>query len=226
MSDPDDNNVDGRDNLTRLLNLGRRKRPRISRRYTVFVNSMRFVLPIIALGIVAIVMAWPKMDDTYTAVEKKDIIPQTTGRNELMSPHFESMTKDQNPYVITAVRAVQDMDDQSIVLLEQPVADITMKDSNKINLKAHNGVYRQNEKILILDGQVQMVNQDGFTLQSQRMNISVDDKIAWTDTTVHGQGTQGTLDAQAMNANNATGIVVFTGPAKLVLNQTPKGSQP
>lgn len=228
MSDTEDDNVDTRDNLTRLLNLGRRKRPRISRRYTVFVNSMRFVLPMIALAIVAVVMAWPKMDEGFAVVEKKDIIPQNTGHNELMSPHFESVTKDQKPYVITAARAVQDMNDQSIVLLEQPVADITMKDSSTLNLKAEHGVYRQNEKILVLDGQVNMVNQDGFTVQSQRMNISVDDKIAWTDTSVHGEGTQGTLDAQAMNANNATGIVVFTGPAKLILNQTPqlKGSLP
>jgi lipopolysaccharide export system protein LptC len=225
VTDTEDNTVDGRDNLTRLLNLGRRKRPRISRRYTVFVNSMRFVLPVIALAIITVVLAWPKMDDNFTAIEKKDIIPQTTGRNELMSPHFESVTQDQNPYIITAARAVQDMDDQSIVLLEQPVADITMS-NGKLNMKANNGVYRQNEKILILDGQVQMVNQDGFTLQSQRMNISVDNKIAWTDTIVHGEGTAGTLDAQAMNANNETGIVVFTGPAKLTLNQTTKGSLP
>lgn len=217
---------DTRDNLTRLLNLGRRKRPRISRRYTVFVNSMRFVLPVIALAIVTVVLAWPKMDDNFTAVQKKDIIPQNTGRNELLSPHFESTTQDQNPYVITATRAVQDMDDQSIVLLEKPVADVTLKGGDKLNLKSKNGVYRQNEKILVLDGDVNIVTQQDFTIRSQRMNIAVDNKIAWTDTPVHGEGTAGTLDARAMNANNATGIVVFTGPAKLVLNQMTKGSSP
>ncbi|MDB5491576.1 MAG: hypothetical protein JWO78_1425 [Micavibrio sp.] len=226
MSDSEDNTLDGRDNLTRLLNLGRRKRPRISRRYTIFVNSMRFVLPVIALGIIAVVLAWPKMDDDFTAAQTKDIIPQNAGRNELLSPHFESTTEDQNPYVITAIRAVQDMNDQSIILLEQPVADITMKNNDMLNLKAKNGVYRQDQKILILDGQVEIVNRAGFTIHSQRMNLSVDDKIAWTDTAVHGEGTQGTLDARAMNANNATGIVIFTGPAKLVLNQTTKGSSP
>lgn len=222
MSDNNDNTVDTRDNLTRLLNLGRRKRPRVSRLYSNIVYYLRFVLPVIAFAIITIVMAWPKMDNEFTAVQKKDVIPQNVGRNELINPHFESTTEDQNPYVITAARAVQDMDDQSIVLLEGPVADVKMKDGRTMNAKATNGVYRQNEKILVLDGAVQMINEAGFTLESQRMNISVDDKILWTDTAVHGDGPSGTLEAKAMNANNATGIVVFTGPAKLVLKQTPQ----
>lgn len=226
MNDTDDNLVDTRDNLTRLLNLGRRKRPRVSRLYSLVVYYLRFVLPVIALAIIAIVMAWPKMDSEFTAIQKKDIIPQNVGRNELINPHFESATEDQNPYVITAARAVQDMDDQSIILLEAPVADVTLKNGRTMNAKSTNGVYRQNEKILILDGSVRIVNETGFTLQSEKMNISVDDKITWTDTAVHGFGPSGTLEAKAMNANNATGIVIFTGPAKLVLKQTSKDLSP
>ena len=38
--------TDERDNLTRLLNLGRRKRPRINRRYSFFVRGMRLLLPL------------------------------------------------------------------------------------------------------------------------------------------------------------------------------------
>lgn len=67
MSDIDDN----RDNLTRLLNLGRRKRPRISRRYTFVVQGLRFLLPITALAIVTIVVSWPKMNEGIKPVPKK-----------------------------------------------------------------------------------------------------------------------------------------------------------
>jgi lipopolysaccharide export system protein LptC len=214
------------DNLTRLLNLGRRKRPRISRRYSYIVRGLRLLLPLLALVIVAVVMAWPKMEDgAITPIPRENIIPKETGRNELLNPHFEGADKDRNPYAITAARAVQSLKDSSIVLLEQPVADVSLSGGGKINARADNGVYRQNSKILVLDGKVAVQNDGGLTIRSDRLNISIDDRITWTDTAVTGDGPSGTLAAKAMNANNATGVVILTGPAKLVLTPSGKGSK-
>jgi lipopolysaccharide export system protein LptC len=220
MDDMQDTALDGRDNLTRLLNLGRRKRPRISRRYSVVVQGLRYLLPVTALAIVTIVVSWPKMDEAIKPIPKQNIIPQNTGRNELINPHFESTTQDKQPYVITAASAVQSMGDTSVILLEQPVAAVTMKNGAKVTAKASSGVYRQDVRILALEGKVVMNHNSGYTLYSDRLNISVDDQVSWTDTAVHGDGPAGTLDARAMNANNKTGMIILTGPAKLVLTQS------
>lgn len=217
---------DHRDNLTRLLNLGRRKRPRISRRYSIIVQSLRFVLPMAALAIVTVVLAWPRMEDSVSAIPKTDIIPQKTGSNELINPHFESVTNDQMPYVVTAARAVQSLNDSNVVQLERPVADMTMKDGKVINARAVSGLYRQDTKILVLDGDVAFHHQSGYTITSQRMSLSMPDQIGWTDTAVRGEGPAGSLQARAMNANNATGVLVLTGPARIVLNPRRKGTSP
>lgn len=217
MTDTEDFTADGRDNLTRLLNLGRRKHPRISRRYTIIVRSLRMLLPFIALTLVVLVVAWPKMDDKISAIPKENIIPQNTGRNELLSPHFEGATKDNSPYIITAARAVQDIQDSSIILLEQPVADITAKDGNTINARSASGTYRQEQKILTLNGTVSVQDGSGYLFHTDLLNISVADRIAWTDTAVNGKGPGGSLEAKALNANNETGVIIFTGPAKLIL---------
>src|SRR5690348_4194987 len=113
MEEPD---RDHRDNLTRLLNLGRRKRVRVDRRHSIVVRGLRFLLPLAALAIVAVVVAWPKMDDSIVPIPREDIIPQKTGRNELINPRFESANSDMQPYVITAERAVQSMKDSQLVL--------------------------------------------------------------------------------------------------------------
>jgi lipopolysaccharide export system protein LptC len=215
-----------RDNLTRLLNLGRRKRPRINRRYSSFVRGMRLVLPLTALAIVAVVLAWPRMEDNIAPVPKESIIPQGGGRNELINPHFESTTNNQLPYVVTAARAVQSQKDEALVLLQSPVADVTLSGGASLNAKSDNGVYRQDTEILVLDGHAFMQHSSGHHLKSDRMNISMKDQLAWSDTPVEGEGPSGTIQAKAMNANNATGVLIFTGPAKLVLTQSGKGLKP
>ncbi len=223
MDDVTPTPADDRDNLTRLLNLGRRKRPRINRRYSFFVRGMRLMLPLGALAIVAVVLAWPKMDDTLTPVPKETILPQGGGLNELISPHFESTTNDQQPYVITADRAVQSPEDEALVMLEKPVADVTLKDSNTLNARSDNGVYRQDTTILVLDGNAQIQHSSGHTLRSSQINISMKDQLLWSDQPVSGDGPSGTIDAKSMRANNVTGIVTFIGPAKLILRNTEQG---
>lgn len=215
-----------RDNLTRLLNLGRRKRPRINRRYSSFVRGARLVLPLTALAIVAVVLAWPRMEDNIAPVPKESIIPQSGGRNELISPHFESTTNSQLPYIVTAARAVQSQKDEALVLLEKPVADVTLSGGATLNAKSDNGVYRQDTEILVLDGHAVMQHSSGHNLASDRMNISMKDQLAWSESPVNGEGPSGTIEAKAMNANNVTGVLIFTGPAKLVLTQSGKGLKP
>ena len=215
--------TDERDNLTRLLNLGRRKRPRINRRYSFFVRGLRLLLPLVALAIVAIVMAWPRMEDNIAPVPKNELIPQTTGRNELIDPHFESTTSDQQPYVITASRAVQSLKDQSLVLLENPVADVTIKPGEILNAKSQRGVYRQDTEILVMDGKVNLQHNSGYLMTSERLNISMKDQMAWSELPVSGKGPAGTIAAKGMRADNAKQTLVFTGPAKLILNQSGKG---
>ncbi|HEY8190338.1 MAG TPA: LPS export ABC transporter periplasmic protein LptC, partial [Micavibrio sp.] len=132
----DDDAADNRDNLTRLLNLGRRKRMRVNRRYSIVVRGLRLLLPLAALAIVVVVAAWPKMDDPIGAVPREDVIPQKAGRNELINPRFESANANHQPYVITASRAVQSMKDAELVLLEKPVADISLKIDEKLSAQA------------------------------------------------------------------------------------------
>lgn len=219
--------VPERDNLTRLLNLGRRKRPRINRRYSAIVRSLRLVLPLVALIIVTIVIAWPRMDETLAPIPRDDIIAQPSiGKNELINPHFESTHSDQQPYVITADRAVQSQKEESLILLEQPKADVTMAGGDIVHARSERGAYRQDSQILVMDENVLLKHDTGYQLRSERMTVSMRDQTAWTDLPVDGEGPSGTLQATAMNANNATGKIIFSGPAKMIILQTEKGLLP
>ena len=80
--------------------------------YTRFVRIMRLVLPLIALGIVIILFSVKGVDDTAISPIKSEDNPnrnieETITRNELTNPEFRSSDKKNQPYTITALRAVQ-----------------------------------------------------------------------------------------------------------------------
>lgn len=212
-----------RDNLTRLLNQGRRKRARVNRSYSFFVRSLRLLLPIIALGLVAVVMIWPDMEKTVTPVKREEIIPETTGRNELINPRFESKDKDMHSYIITATRAVQSLENQDIVMLEKPAATIALDDLTNIDAKAERGTYQQETQSLALDGRVVVSHSHGYTLKSESLNMSMKERRAWTDMPVRIDGPSGNIEAQSMKTDDTTGVLTFNGPAKMTLKESIRG---
>lgn len=218
-----DQSPETRDNLTRLLNLGRRKRVRVNRRYSIVVRGLRLLLPLAALGIVAVVMAWPGMDEQMGPIPKEELIPQTTGRNELINPRFESANADRQPYVITASRAEQTLDNQKLVVMEGPVANITLSPGSILDAEALKGTYDQTDETLVLDGNVKLRHNNGYTLESSYLHVQLKDHIATTPKPVTIFGPDATLEAKGMSGNPNTGVLIFTGPAKLVLNQKIKG---
>lgn len=211
---------DSRDNLTRLLNLGRRKRARVNRSYSVYVRSLRLLLPIIALTIVSVVLIWPNMDETVTPMKREEVIPETAGRNELINPRFESANKDMRPYTITADRAVQSVENQDMVMLEKPAATIALDEQSNMAAKAERGTYQQEKETLLLEGQVTVSHSNGYVLKSERLNVSMPERRAWTDLPIEVDGPEGHIEAKSMNTDNANGVLTFHGPAKMTLNNS------
>lgn len=216
-------NVETRDNLTRLLNLGRRKRVRVNRGYSFFVRGMQVLLPVLALGIVVVVMAWPKMDDAITAIPREEIIPQKTGQNELLNPRFESADDKGHPYIITAARAVQEMGDSETVQMDKPVAELDLGRNEKISGNAAQGTYFQQDEILKLEGDITLRHSNGYTLNTTLLDIALKTGTATTTRAVTILGPDAKLVSAGMKADNMTGIIVFTGPARLTLKKSIKG---
>lgn len=212
---------DERDNLTRLLNLGRRRQGRLNRRYSTFVRSMQILLPVLALGLVVIVLAWPKMDEKIVA--QSDIMPQKTGQNELVNPRYESADDKGNPYTVTATRALQDMGDSSIVQMEGPVAEMNLAGGDTISGQADQGVYRQQENTLFLQGNVVLKHSNGYTLHTTRLDVAIKTSTALTKDPVTVTGPEAKLNAAGMAADNLAGTIIFTGPARLTLQKSIKG---
>ncbi len=209
-------------NNDRMNRISRRdKSTGINAGYSKFVRIMRLALPLAAMIIVAILFLRTGIDDnlvvTTQNTDNKDIKEQQIVQNELLNPKFESMDKKNQPYEIIAKRAVQGEKNKDLIMLEQPIGTMIMKDGLKVIMKANTGAYRQDTERFFLQGSVFMEHEGGYTLRSEEAHIDLKQNFAWSEKHVQGSGHEISIDATGVKANGATGEIIFTGPAKLIL---------
>lgn len=188
--------------------------------YTKFIRSMRIVLPLVAVAIAAIVFTWTTVQEEQLADLQAQIeMPQQIGKNELLDPRFESRDEKNQPYTITAKRAIQGETNENLIILEEPLADMLLSSGNWIAIEARQGAFRRDNLRLLLKGAVRIFHDQGYQLETEQLNIDIKENIAWSETDVYVQGPEGFLEAKGLQAEQNKGNLVFAGPAKLTLTE-------
>jgi lipopolysaccharide export system protein LptC len=214
-SPPDDEHIDLLIRSDENIQLNNQK----SKRHSSIVRSMRLLLPIAALAVIVVIMAWKSDNTPVTAVPREQISPQTVSQNELINPKFQSEDNSGQPYSITADKATQNAEDMNTLLLQKPVADMTLKSGGAVKVTATNGQYKQEQKGLTLDGNVTVHHNSGYEIQTEKMNVDVTGQIITSDSPVTGHGPEADISATGLNVNGNSKIVIFNGPAKLILHK-------
>lgn len=197
---------------------------RVNRGYTRLVKTLRVVLPLTALGLITLVMAWPDVERHTAPPPKESVLPDAKmGQNELISPRYESTDKDLQPYTITAARATQNPDNPELVTLEKPEADMKMTDGAWMAGRSEMALYEQKAEKLLLKGDVNIFHDSGYSLKTPELRINLKTSEAFSDQAVYIQGPAGTLAAAGMDAYQLSEEIIFKGPATLVLYDTGKG---
>lgn len=189
-----------------------------SRGYSRFVRAMRFVLPLAAIGLTVVIILWDEMAQQMRKVDHERLLPELEqARGEMLSPQFDSTDSEGRPYTITAARATQDQNNPKITLLETPQAFIQLGPSENMKGTARSGVYEQEIGKLFLNKAVRLDHSSGYSLQSDELRVDLKTGQAFSDQPVHVEGNMGTIDALGMEADNPKGLLVFKGPATLIL---------
>lgn len=201
----------------RLERLTKRKAGRpYNERYSKAIRWLRLILPVIALGIAAVVFTWSNME-TKTKILTEAQAPKSIGKNELLNPKFESTDEKKQPYTITAKRALQGETNEDLVILEEPLGDMLLSSGNWVAIQADQGAFRQDNKRLFLKGSVKLFHDDGYQMTMPELYIDMENNTAWSDHPVQAQGPAGTINATGLKANSESGHLIFSGPAKAVL---------
>ena len=188
--------------------------------HTGLIRALKILLPVVALSVVLLVLAWPRIEDAMAPAQRQLVqSKQNNGRNELMNPVFNSVDNHDEPYQVTATRAVQSINNTDVILLDKPTANIILNSGHVIDGNAVHGTYTQSEGKLLLEGDVTLHEEEGYVAKTSKAVVNAKTHQSSSDQPVRVTGPSGTIDATGMQVNSDSQVLIFTGPAKMMLNQ-------
>jgi lipopolysaccharide export system protein LptC len=181
--------------------------------YSRWVKTLRILLPVSALGVLAAVFFWPA-----TQQEKIVPLPAELPQVTMEKPHFSGTDNANQPFSITANRAQQLPQRLAVVDLEALEATMALNSGTKLSGAAKIGRFDQEKRRLWLGGDVQINDSRGNRFAAPELNVDIPANIIWTDKPVRVAGTFGTIEGEGFRSYHGGKLVMITGRSKAVLN--------
>lgn len=206
---------------TRTRNRPRPPSRRPGDRYSQIVRWMKYVLPAIAIILLGTVLIVPLVEDSGGPGESAETDAGEPIRNfEMANPRYVGTDDEGRPFQLTARRARQTELGANEVSLEDPRARVSLDSGNFLYVTAQNGEYRQQERVLVLTGDVNFFHDGGYTFKTERAEIDMSNNTAHGNRPVIATGPKGTLEAEGFRVTDRGQTVVFTGRSRVRLNLT------
>lgn len=192
--------------------------------YSSIIRTLRIAIP--ALGVLLFVLfcLWPTITRIRLPHVDKAIIKGE--RTELVNPRYEGKDASGKPYLLTADRAIQVRSDPDHVTLIAPTAALENNNTPGDKVIAENGIFQSKTQQLSLSNNVTLVTPQGDTFITQTAEVNLHSKIVTGTVPITGDGPRMTLSAQGFEYHHTDGLLMLTGPAKLVLHETHEKTPP
>jgi len=187
--------------------------------YSRFVTTAKRLLPLVALGLLALVAIWPRLD---IRLDRLAMIPRVDPRQahdlRMLHAHYTGVDRDNRPFTVTADAAEQlSTDINDMVGLEGPKADMNSADGRWFEVNSYTGTYQPQSRTLDLFGNVALFSDRGDEFHSDSARIDLAHNSAQSDDPVTGQGPFGHVSAAGFRILDKGATIIFTGHADLEL---------
>ena len=185
------------------------------RRFLVTIT--KFILPVLALGLLALIAIWPELDRAtrQAQVAFRRMAGAVDGAS-MINARYRGTDERGRPYTLTADTARQAGEGR--VDLVQPKGDMATENGGWLMVQSRQGVFLQRSNQLDLSRDVMLYRADGMTLRTDAVAVDMKAGAAASATPVQMEGPLGTLDAQGFVLLDKGAVIQFTGPARMVIN--------
>jgi lipopolysaccharide export system protein LptC len=192
------------------LRLERRARDmRRWRRRSLLIAALRRILPLVILAIVILFGGWVLFGGLITGGVGGHGAPPSS--IHMTNARFLGRDAQGHAYVLTAVEAARDNTDFQRITLTNPTLTMDSDGLKPTRLSADRGVYREDNRILLLDGHVSVRDsQDDSFLTEQAIVDTVNGAVAGKSP-VSGQGPTGSIRADSYAIYDRGQRLVFQG---------------
>ena len=187
--------------------------------YSRFVIMMKVLLPVVALVLIGLVVAWPylKLKDTRFSIGITALKVGSVEDPAMINPRFQGSDKDSQTFSITADIAKNLLKGNKSIELEMPKADISLEDGSWLVVTAKSGIYKRQNETLTLNGQVNLFHDSGYEFRTESVAIDLTKGTASGTVSVAGQGPFGSLKAEGFHLVDKGKTIYFMGKSKLTI---------
>jgi len=184
------------------------------------VNAiLRIVLPLFIVGAVVLTILWPQLqpqpDDLKTV---REAVPaDETLDPTIAHPRYSGTDAQGRPYSLVASEARQPREADKQLHLTDPVGQLATTDGNTVVLTAVDGVVDRSANTVDLEGDVELKDDKGFSLNTHSATIELQAGRAEGQKPVVGRGTFGEIRAEGFRFEDEGKVVHFLGKSQLSL---------
>ena len=199
--------------------IGDGQRIRAGGAYSRFVSSMRIALPLVALAVAVIVVAWPQFGEKPKkfSLGVSRVTVNDGGGQQIVNPRFTGTDSENRPFTVTADAASQVQSSPNMIDLSFPRADITMESGVWLAISADSGLFDRKSQKLALKGTVNLFHDAGYELRTTSAHVDLAGGVAEGQDPVTGQGAFGSLQSTGFQIFDRGERVIFSGKSKLIL---------
>src|SRR5690606_36710034 len=124
--------------------------------YSSAVGVLKYLLPALAVGLVLLVVVWPRVDptDPRFSLQLRDLMPGEPSNSIMLNARFDGSAVEGRPYRVTAVQTSQRLEGERQIDLAQPSGDLLTEAVTWFVLASQTGLYTKDEIVLDLEGEV------------------------------------------------------------------------
>jgi lipopolysaccharide export system protein LptC len=186
------------------------------RKRSARIALYRKALPFLMIGIVVAVVGWVSVRAVLSSRQQAQ-----TGSAELRmtNPKFYGRDERGRSFQLTAREAVRSTGDADQVSLIAPAMRLDVGGANPMSVDGGHGTYREDTKVLRLDGGVRMKDGRGTDLTSPEAVVDTQANVVKGEKGVEGQGPLGRITASSYAIYDGGDRLVFSGGVRSRLEQ-------
>ncbi|MDR0253854.1 MAG: LPS export ABC transporter periplasmic protein LptC [Brucellaceae bacterium] len=187
-----------------------------AKRHSMRVRVLKTALPVVALGVAA-VFSWYTFLATPASTVKVELDPSESGKLVMTGPQLKGYTKENRPFSMVAVRAVQDAKQTGVVALEGIKAQLPVGDKNSAEIDALSGVYDSNNGNLKFDDAFTVKTTDGMEAKLGSAHVNMSSGEMSTDKPVDIRTENAHIRANKMQVKEHGKVMVFENEVHLTI---------
>lgn len=188
-------------------------------RHSLFVNILRWVLPLCCLGIISVFLYSSGILHQYFAPQVEEIKPIVAEDSvEMFQPRMSGLDRKKQTYSITAETAKQDIDDPSRMIMKNLTGSLKLNASDdEITLTAKSGFLNTETNFLQLREDIVVTSRRGYVAYLTTADVWLKKNQIISKNPVLIEWDDGSIHANAMKITNGGKVIRFFNHVKVKL---------